>query len=43
MSPTTSTNDLKNNKKNKNKGKRPKLSKDDIGKPSDFRYLNEWF
>ena len=36
VSPATSTVDLKN-KKNKNKGKKVKLSKEDIGKPSDFR------
>jgi len=36
MTPATSTTDLKN-KKNKGKGKKPKLTKGDISTPSDFR------
>jgi len=36
MTPATSTTDLKN-KKNKEEGKKPKLTKEDISTPSNLR------
>lgn len=38
ISPSSSTTDLKN-KKNKSKGKKPKLTKEDISTPTDFRHV----
>lgn len=38
ISPSSSNNELKKNKKNKG-GKKQRLTKGDIGNPSDFRFV----